>query len=477
MANIKRANTSGLTKAGTAIPDVPDAPTIGTATDVGTSRAFNNGAATVAITSAAATGGTPTSYTVTSSPGGFSASGTSPVTVTGLQSNTAYTFTARGVNATATGAASVASNSITATTVPDTMSAPTASNVGTGRAYNDGAATVSFSAPATGGKAITGYTITSSPGGFTGTGASSPITVAGLASATAYTFTATATNANGTSVASTASGSITATTVPQAPTIGTVTDGGTGTTVSIPYTAGATGGSTITNYQFVSSPATTTQTSTSNPYTFTGLTAGTAYTFTVAAINANGTSAASSASNSVTPTVPSSFESIASTVPSSGASTVVFSSIPQTYKYLQIRYYIKDNYTTVATSRNLSITFNGDTGNNYTFGYIGNADATVVNSGGSPNGSILLASSIVASHSTQTGMYGSGIVDIADYSSTSINKSVKSVSSALWNVESKGNVYLHQGVWNSTAAINSITLTPQSPFAANCVVSLYGIKG
>ena len=43
MANIKRANTSGITKTGSAIPDVPDAPTIGTATDVGTSRAYNNG--------------------------------------------------------------------------------------------------------------------------------------------------------------------------------------------------------------------------------------------------------------------------------------------------------------------------------------------------------------------------------------------------------------------------------------------------
>ena len=36
MANIKRANASGITKAGAAISDVPDAPTIGTATDAGT---------------------------------------------------------------------------------------------------------------------------------------------------------------------------------------------------------------------------------------------------------------------------------------------------------------------------------------------------------------------------------------------------------------------------------------------------------
>ena len=40
MANIKRANTSGITKSGVAIPDVPDAPTIGAAANVGTSEYY-----------------------------------------------------------------------------------------------------------------------------------------------------------------------------------------------------------------------------------------------------------------------------------------------------------------------------------------------------------------------------------------------------------------------------------------------------
>ena len=77
----------------TEIMDVPDAPTVGSPSDVGTSRAYNNAAASVSVT-AGTTGGTPTSYTVTSSPGGLTGSGTSPVTVTGLNSQTSYTFTA-----------------------------------------------------------------------------------------------------------------------------------------------------------------------------------------------------------------------------------------------------------------------------------------------------------------------------------------------------------------------------------------------
>ena len=142
--------------------------------------------------------------------------------------------------------------------VPDAPTIGTATNVGTAQAYNNGSATVAYTAAPTGGAATT-FTATSTPGSFTATG-SSPITVTGLQSATAYTFTVSAANAAATKVSSSSS-SITATTVPQAPTIGTVTDGGTGTTVSVPFTAGATGGSAITSYSIVSSPAPT-----SNPY-------------------------------------------------------------------------------------------------------------------------------------------------------------------------------------------------------------------
>ncbi|RFC61868.1 autotransporter domain-containing protein [Fulvimarina endophytica] len=66
-------------------------------------------------------------------------------------------------------------------------------------AAGDGSATVSFDPPASnGGAAISGYTVTSAPGGITATGTASPITVTGLANGTAYTFTVTATNAAGT---------------------------------------------------------------------------------------------------------------------------------------------------------------------------------------------------------------------------------------------------------------------------------------
>jgi hypothetical protein len=87
--------------------------------------------------------------------------------------------------------------------------APGAPAIGTATAGN-AQASVPFMPPAfTGGAAITGYTVTSNPGGITATGAASPIVVTGLTNGTAYTFTVTATNAVGTGPASAASNSVT----------------------------------------------------------------------------------------------------------------------------------------------------------------------------------------------------------------------------------------------------------------------------
>jgi hypothetical protein len=88
------------------IVDVPDAPTIGTAT-------AGIGDALVAFTPAT-TGGTVSLFTATSSPGSITGtSATSPITVSGLTGGTEYTFTVSGENSTGTSPLSSASNSIT----------------------------------------------------------------------------------------------------------------------------------------------------------------------------------------------------------------------------------------------------------------------------------------------------------------------------------------------------------------------------
>jgi hypothetical protein len=184
----------------------PNAPINVSATNIGTSRAFNNGAASVSFTSGGSNGSPITSFTVTSSPGGYTASGaSSPLTVAGLQSNTAYTFTVTATNAVGTSNASSASSSITATTVPATPSAPSASSP------SAGVDRVTWSAPASGGSAITGYTWASSDGKTGSVNGSTTSVDVNQEQGTAQTYTVYATNANGNSSTSSASNNVTTT--------------------------------------------------------------------------------------------------------------------------------------------------------------------------------------------------------------------------------------------------------------------------
>lgn len=86
----------------------PGAPYIGAAVASGT------GQATVSFTAPDSDGGSAIiGYLVTSIPGGKTAMGTtSPITVTGLTTGTAYSFTVQAINAAGTGPASAASSSV-----------------------------------------------------------------------------------------------------------------------------------------------------------------------------------------------------------------------------------------------------------------------------------------------------------------------------------------------------------------------------
>ena len=104
--------TANSNTTATVTASVPGAPTIGTATATGATTA------TVTYTAPADNGGsTITLYTATSSPGGvtgtLATAGSGTITVSGLTTNTAYTFTVTDTHGLGTGAASAASNSAT----------------------------------------------------------------------------------------------------------------------------------------------------------------------------------------------------------------------------------------------------------------------------------------------------------------------------------------------------------------------------
>jgi uncharacterized repeat protein (TIGR02543 family) len=283
-----------------------------------------DGSANITVAaSASSSGGTPTSYVVTASPGTGTCTVISPATscvILGLTNGTAYTFSATAVNSTGTSSGTT-STSITPAGKPD---APTGVNAVIG----NGSATVSFTAPTvTGGPAIASYTVTASPGGATCT-VTAPATscvVPGLTNGTAYTFAVTASNGLFTSPPSTSSSSVVPATVPGAPTSVTATSTTSGS-ATITFTAPSDGGSAITGYTITSSPAGATCTVGANATTYTcsGLTDGTAYTFAVVAVNAVGNSSSAS-SGSLTTQGAASAPSTISAVPADSKATVTFS--------------------------------------------------------------------------------------------------------------------------------------------------------
>jgi len=196
MAQNKRAGKKSLAQ-NDFIP--PLTPISVSGTDVGTNRAYNDGAVSVSF-SLPSNSPAATSYTVTSSGSHTATGSSSPIVVTGLSSNTGYTFTVTATNAYGTSSASSASSSVTATTVPATIGAPTA----TAGVNQD---TVSWNIPNNGGKAISTYRWTSSDG-KTGTTASTSVVVTQEAN-TAQTYQVRAENANGNGVYSANSNSVT----------------------------------------------------------------------------------------------------------------------------------------------------------------------------------------------------------------------------------------------------------------------------
>ena len=255
--------------------------------------------------------------------------------------------------------------------------------------------------------------------------------------------------------------------IPSVPTIGTATDGGTGTTVSVAFTPGYYQG---TYYTATSSPGSITATGNTSPITVSGLTAGTAYTFTVTATNGTGTSAASAASNSVTPAVPNSFESIATvTVGAGGSSSITFSSIPSTYKHLQIRGIVRTNSTGWVTA-----TFNGNTtAGIYRDHYMYGQGTAVYAGTNGANSSMYFGPYLGA---TTSNTYGVNITDILDYSNTAKYKTVRT----MWGYENNNSggdqVWLQSQLFMDTSAISSITLN-LSTMQQYSTFALYGIKG
>lgn len=171
-----------------------------------------------------------------------------------------------------------------------------------------------------------------------------------------------------------------------------------------------------------------------------------------------------------------SYESIATAT--GGSSTIVFSSIPSTYKHLQIRTTLRNS----VGADFVSIRFNSDTGSNYEFIRMYAVGGNGTSRNGVSVNNYLATTYIEVPGQAYLGLdadvYQGAIINIYDYLSTSKNKTIlmyggfagsNSSISCLWG-----------GTWNSTATISNIILTAggtSGSFVSNSRASLYGLKG
>ncbi|MGH8981959.1 MAG: fibronectin type III domain-containing protein, partial [Acidimicrobiales bacterium] len=192
-----------------------------------------------------------------------------------------------------------------ATTVTVTASVPAAPTKPAETAKSGTTVTLSWTAPTSGGSAITGYVVLETGTSITVGGTPRTYQVTGLTPVTTYKFKIEAKNAAGTSTPSPSLSVETTATVPQAPAKPTATS--TKTTVTLSWTAPTTRGSHITGYVVLekeSGTFTSIATPTTTSHKVTGLAAGTTYTFEIEAVNTVGTSAASTPVSVLAATLP-----------------------------------------------------------------------------------------------------------------------------------------------------------------------------
>ena len=156
-------------------------------------------------------------------------------------------------------------------------------------------------------------------------------------------------------------------------------------------------------------------------------------------------------------------------------SSITFSNLASTYgtdyQNLQIRAVARTDRAQINDA--LAITFNGDGGNNYAIHHIYSTGGSVGGGQASPYAYIIGA--YVAAGSSAAGAFGSLNLNINDPFSSSKNTTIEGLAGN----ESPEPVGYFSGLWNNTAAIDSINLRPGigSNLVSGTRISLYGLRG
>lgn len=173
---------------------------------------------------------------------------------------------------------------------------------------------------------------------------------------------------------------------------------------------------------------------------------------------------------------PPSFESIATATGTGSSGTITFSSIPSTFKHLQIRGIGRSDGASTTTTY-LTLQFNSDTGTNYAFHYL-NGDGTSASALGLATQTSIQFRNGLIRNSMLASTMSVYLIDILDYGSTTKNKTVRcfeGIEENNTNTQSK--LAISSGLWINTNAITSISVNSYSGnFTTASSFALYGIK-
>jgi hypothetical protein len=161
------------------------------------------------------------------------------------------------------------------------------------------------------------------------------------------------------------------------------------------------------------------------------------------------------------------YELITSTVVGSGVPTVTFSSIPSTYKSLQLRLMIR----TVTTQDYLYLLLNGsNVSARHAIYANGTGTFPLGATGATDMGSIPSAGWL-------SGGFSAALIDINEYADTTKSKAVKFLHG--YETGGSGNIIFGSTLWNNTSAVNQITVATNNAtnFASTSTMALYGLKG
>jgi hypothetical protein len=249
---------------------------------------------------------------------------------------------------------------------------------------------------------------------------------------------------------------------------------------AISFTSGDDNGSPITNYQYALSTnggstygsySALSPADASSPITVSGLSAVTSYNVKLKAVNNLGVGVESS-SASFTTLALGDFESIATvTVGAGGQATVTFSSIPSTYKHLQIRVIARTDRA--STFDGGYVQFNSDTTlSNYTLHVLSGTGSAAVSEGYSTTGGTGLQTPTTGGDTILANTFGFFVMDILDYANTSKYKTIRSIGGFEDNTNAR--IQLLSGAWLNTAAITSITFLTTAGSSTGTIYT-YGV--